>query len=118
MYDSLGSENIYEVVCKFSVPAYTTCGVGAQRFGPITAISLIAANIQFLRDDPHKQLCVVRCHPLTDFHQSRNKTQVDSERVVLTDVEEHASDTGKLLIELEVDEFGEPRETSDIVYVI
>ncbi|GBP58728.1 hypothetical protein EVAR_35507_1 [Eumeta japonica] len=52
-----------------------------------------------------------------DFYQPRNQKQVDCERVVLTDVEEHASDTRELLIELEVDELGEPRETSDIVYV-
>ncbi|GBP48679.1 hypothetical protein EVAR_103044_1 [Eumeta japonica] len=47
-----------------------------------------------------------------------NQAQVDFERVVSTDVEEHASDTRKLLIKLEVGEFGEPRESSDIVYVI
>ncbi|GBP20170.1 hypothetical protein EVAR_5601_1 [Eumeta japonica] len=52
---------------------------------------------------------------MPDFHQPRNKAQDDSERVVPTDIEEHASDTGKLLIELEVDKFGELKETSDIV---
>ncbi|GBP35329.1 hypothetical protein EVAR_20702_1 [Eumeta japonica] len=43
-----------------------------------------------------------------DFYQPRNQVQVHSERVVSMDVEEHASYTGQLLIELEVKEFVAP----------
>ncbi|GBP70854.1 PiggyBac transposable element-derived protein 4 [Eumeta japonica] len=53
-----------------------------------------------------------------DLHQPRNQAQVDSEWMVTRDVEEHASSTDKSLKELEVDNFGEARETSEIIYVI
>ncbi|GBP87084.1 hypothetical protein EVAR_99988_1 [Eumeta japonica] len=88
------------MVRKFNVPAFTTyCGLGAERIGPITAISSSCANP--FASDPS----------VPDFNQSKNQVQADSEWGVSTNVEECASGTEKLLMmELGINELGEARE--------
>ncbi|GBP16253.1 hypothetical protein EVAR_93622_1 [Eumeta japonica] len=112
------------MVRKFNVPAFTTyCGLGAERIGSITAISSSCANP--FASDPRSFVVAaisVIFHiittirtPQNDFNQPKNQAQADSEWEVSTDVEECASGTEKLLMELGINELGEARE---ILYVI
>ncbi|GBP53837.1 PiggyBac transposable element-derived protein 4 [Eumeta japonica] len=98
------------MVRKFSVRAYTCRGVGAERFEPNTEISsffviTVASNFA--------SSVVIHVSVITTTIQTPQTSQV-----VTTDVEERVSVTEELLIELEIDEFEEPRETSNLVYVI
>ncbi|GBP74399.1 PiggyBac transposable element-derived protein 4 [Eumeta japonica] len=111
-----------------NVPAFTTyCGLGAERIGPITAISRSCANP--FASDPRSFVGAaisVILHIITtiqtsqngyvpDFNQPKNQAQADSEWGVSTDVEECTSGTKKLLMELGINKLGEARE---ILYVI
>ncbi|GBP22626.1 hypothetical protein EVAR_13906_1 [Eumeta japonica] len=94
------------MVRKFSVPAYMTCrGVGAERFEPNTAIS---SSFAIIVASDFASSVIIHISVVTttiqtpQTSQARNQAQVYSERMVLTDVEEHTSDTGELLIKLEV----------------
>ncbi|GBP18160.1 hypothetical protein EVAR_12943_1 [Eumeta japonica] len=95
-----------------NVPAFTTyCGLGAERIGPITAISRSCANP--FASDPRSFVGAaisVILHIITtikrpktvnvpDFNQPKNQAQADSNGVS-TDVEECTSGTKKLLMEL------------------
>ncbi|GBP47651.1 hypothetical protein EVAR_40047_1 [Eumeta japonica] len=121
------------MVRKFRVPAHTTYrGLGAERFGSNTAISssfeiIVASNLAssvvnhvsgVTSTIQTLQTSQIRTKTVPDFCQPRNQAQVDSKRMVSTDVEEQETDTGELLIELKVDEFRKLRETSDIENVI
>ncbi|GBP19487.1 hypothetical protein EVAR_102034_1 [Eumeta japonica] len=112
------------MVRKFNVPAFTTyCGLGAERVGPITAISSSCANP--FASDPRSfvgaaisvifHIITTIQTPQNDFNRPKNQAQADSEWEVSTDVEECASGTEKLLMELGINELGEARE---ILYVI
>ncbi|GBP45802.1 PiggyBac transposable element-derived protein 4 [Eumeta japonica] len=91
------------MVRKFNVPAFTTyCGLGAEQIGPITAISSSCANP--FASDPS----------VPDFNQPKNQVQADFEWRVSTDVEECASGTEKLLMELGVSNLVAPFPASTI----
>ncbi|GBP13125.1 hypothetical protein EVAR_93091_1 [Eumeta japonica] len=106
-----------------NVPAFTTyCGLGAERIGPITAISRSCANP--FASDPRSFVgaaisvilhIITTIQTVPDFNQPKNQAQADSEWGVSTDVEECTSGTKKLLMELGINKLGEARE---ILYVI
>ncbi|GBP63227.1 hypothetical protein EVAR_89495_1 [Eumeta japonica] len=103
------------MVRKFNVPAFTTyCGLGAERIGSITAISSSCANP--FASDPRSFVGAaisVIFHIITTIQTPKtpkNQAQADSEWEVSTDVEECASGTEKLLMELGINELGKPEK--------
>ncbi|GBP56181.1 hypothetical protein EVAR_23621_1 [Eumeta japonica] len=107
------------MVRKFNVPAFTTyCGLGAEQIGPITAISSSCANPSpaipgrsSAQPSPSSstsspQFKRPKTVNVPDFNQPKNQVQADFEWRVSTDVEECASGTEKLLMELGVNKLG------------